>query len=88
MICWAYLKWKIMKLANCNEHHGRDDTSLSCWKLRHADGRAATQDEVWGEIERLRSAIKQTLDENGHLADGENCTLIVLKRALTPNGQS
>ncbi|HLP99189.1 MAG TPA: hypothetical protein VK149_12175 [Sideroxyarcus sp.] len=35
-----------------------------------------------GEIDRLRSAIQQTLDENGHLADGENCTLIVLKRAV------
>lgn len=34
------------------------------------------------EIDRLRAAIQQTLDENGHLADGDNCTLIVLKRAL------
>ena len=30
----------------------------------------------------LLAAIEQTLDENGHLADGENCTLIVLKKAL------
>ncbi len=30
----------------------------------------------------LLVAIEQTLDENGHLADGENCTLIVLKKAL------
>lgn len=74
-----------MKLANCNEHHGGGDTSLSCWKLRHDDGRPATQDEVWEEIERLRGAIQQTLYENGHLADGDNCTLISLKRALTPN---
>lgn len=35
------------------------------------------------EIERLRAAIVQTLDENGHLADGDNCTLIALKRALS-----
>lgn len=35
-----------------------------------------------GEIDRLRAAIHQTLDENGHLADGENCALIVLKRAV------
>lgn len=35
-----------------------------------------------GEIDRLRAAIKQTLDENGHLADGDNCTLSVLKRAV------
>lgn len=34
------------------------------------------------EIERLRAAIARTLDENGHLADGDNCTLIDLKRAL------
>lgn len=34
------------------------------------------------EVRRLRAAIQQTLDENGHLADGDNCTLIVLKRAL------
>ena len=38
------------------------------------------------EIARLRHAIQKTLDENGHLADAENCTLIRLKRALeTPN---
>ena len=34
------------------------------------------------EVSRLRAAIQQTLDENGHLADGEVCTLIVLKRAI------
>lgn len=35
-----------------------------------------------GEIDRLRAAIRKTLDNNGHLADGEVCTLIELKRAL------
>lgn len=30
----------------------------------------------------LLSAAQRTLDENGHLADGDNCTLIVLKRAV------
>ena len=35
-----------------------------------------------GEIDMLRGAIRQALAENGHLADGDNCTLIVLKRAL------
>lgn len=34
------------------------------------------------EKERLESAIQRTLDENGHLADGENCTLIHLVRAM------
>jgi len=38
------------------------------------------------ENDRLRAAIQQTLDENGHLADGEVCTLILLKRAIeVPN---
>jgi hypothetical protein len=30
----------------------------------------------------LAAAARQTLDENGHLADGDNCTLKVLKEAL------
>ena len=33
-------------------------------------------------IERMRAAIEITLKENGHLADGDNCTLIYLKRAI------
>lgn len=36
-----------------------------------------------GMVERMRDAIQQTLDENGHLADGDTCTLILLKRALS-----
>jgi len=40
------------------------------------------------EIDRLRAAIQQTLDENGHLADGDICTLIMLKRVLeVPNAK-
>ena len=42
--------------------------------------------ELADEIERLREAIQKTLDDNGHLADGENCTLIELKRALREVG--
>lgn len=34
------------------------------------------------EVARMRSVIQQTLEENGHLADGDNCTLIALKRAI------
>lgn len=34
------------------------------------------------ELAELRQAVAQTLRENAHLADGENCTLIRLKRAL------
>lgn len=39
-------------------------------------------DELEQERKRLTAAIQHTLDENGHLADGENCTLIALKRAV------
>lgn len=34
------------------------------------------------EISRLRNAIAETLEENGYLADGENCTLIKLKMVM------
>lgn len=37
---------------------------------------------AWNEIQRLTSAIEKTLSENGHLADGDNCTLAGLKRAI------
>lgn len=33
-------------------------------------------------IDELQSAIEKTLGENLNLADGENCTLIDLKRVL------
>lgn len=33
-------------------------------------------------ISRLESAIYETIEDNLHLADGENCTLIKLKRAI------
>ena len=37
------------------------------------------------EIGRLRAAITITLAENGHLADGENCTLKHLTAAIAAN---
>lgn len=43
--------------------------------------------EATDEIGRLHAAIVQTLDENKHLADGENCTLIKLKRTVSPNAR-
>ncbi len=33
-------------------------------------------------IERLETAILETIEENRHLADGNVCTLIKLKRAI------
>ena len=44
------------------------------------------REPLQAKIDSLLQAIRQTLDENGHLADGENCTLIVLKRALREIG--
>ena len=34
-------------------------------------------------VEPLLQAAIQTLEENGHLADGDNCTLLVLKNAVS-----
>jgi hypothetical protein len=34
------------------------------------------------ENARLRDAIQKTIDENGHLADGDDCTLRHLVRVL------
>lgn len=33
-------------------------------------------------IQRIENAIRKTLDTNRHLADGDDCTLIGLKKAL------
>jgi hypothetical protein len=37
--------------------------------------------EITKQRDDLLAAIKTTLEENGHLADGDECTLIALKRA-------
>ena len=34
------------------------------------------------ELNRLHNAIGDCLDKNRHLADGDNCTLIDLKKAI------
>lgn len=39
-------------------------------------------DEQDGRIKQLESAISETLNENAHLADGDVCTLIRLKRVI------
>ncbi len=38
--------------------------------------------EIKSQRDELIAAIKQTLDENGHLADGDVCTLKVLKDVI------
>jgi hypothetical protein len=42
----------------------------------------ANIDRKAARIKELEAAIIKTLNENGHLADGEDCTLIDLKRAI------
>ena len=37
--------------------------------------------EITKQRDELLAAIQTTLEENGHLADGDECTLIALKRA-------
>lgn len=54
-------------------------------KLAFAEGRLATLDSIRRERDALREAIRLTLEENGHLPDGDVCTLIRLKTALQPN---
>lgn len=34
------------------------------------------------ELRRLEAEVAQTLNDNAHLADGDDCTLIRLKRAI------
>jgi len=55
---------------------------------------AEALESLLDEVARLRTqrddilaAARRTLDENGHLADGEICTLIVLKRAVETLGE-
>jgi hypothetical protein len=38
------------------------------------------------EICRLRDAIRQTLDANWHMADGDVCSLLAIKDALRESG--
>lgn len=51
------------------------------WGLRNNEVHHLERDR-----EILRAAICQTLDANGHLADGEVCTLFALKNALRKVG--
>jgi hypothetical protein len=39
-------------------------------------------DRLNKRVQQLEAAIRKTLDENRHLADGEDCTLRELKKTL------
>lgn len=68
-----------------------DPQAIDRKKDRVLDQRTArlidlAREPLQAKIDALMQAIRQTLDDNGHLADGENCTLIALKRALREIG--
>jgi hypothetical protein len=55
-------------------------------KLARYDDLANLVEELHDQNMLLTRAIRQALDENSHLADGNNCTLKVLKDALLAVG--
>lgn len=67
--------WKVFKTS-----------SMKDMDMQRAFKRAATPNaciELLEENEKLETAIRETIEDNLHLADGENCTLIKLKRAIS-----
>lgn len=65
-----------------SEGHARE-WALENWETEPFFS-GAQMNRTLAEIERLSAAIRKTLDENRHLADGDVCTLIALKRAIEP----
>lgn len=60
------------RLAESSQNESSQELQLRCF-------------DAADEISRLRKAIAETLEENGHLSDGENCTLIKLKMVMPMN---
>ena len=57
--------------------------------LRAYKEKARRQRDNWKrKAVTYEQAIRETLEDNRHLADGENCTLIKLKRVLSANDQA
>jgi hypothetical protein len=87
-------EWRAGVMANANSHHAelkeaiaRAESAEREVELRKrfssrtaiAEHRACRAE---AEVERLRAGIGECLRTNAHLADGEDCTLIGLKRCL------
>ena len=52
--------------------------------LKASKRKATNQRDNWKRrAVAYEQAIRETLEDNGHLADGEDCTLIKLKRVLS-----
>jgi hypothetical protein len=58
------------------------DTFDEAYSLFMASRKPVITDDKDARIKQLESAIRKTIRENKWLADGENCTLIHLKKAL------
>lgn len=80
------LETERMRLAACGVvAMANNAKSASNARVMNDKYRSASLDDVIRAVDaemRYRDAIEKTLAENGHLADGENCTLIDLKLAL------
>ena len=57
------------------------EAHIAFWKQLY-DAATTERDQLRAEVERLRAGIEECLHTNAHLADGEDCTLIGLKRCL------
>ena len=57
------------------------EARIAFWKQLY-DAATTERDQLRAEVERLRAGIEECLHTNAHLADGEDCTLIGLKRCL------
>ena len=60
-------------------------SSMQDKDMQKAFQRAATPNaciELLEENEKLETAIRETIEDNLYLADGDDCTLIKLKRAI------
>ena len=78
----AVLEWRIKQLeaheAVCSDPEALWSNWLRGTVKLQLDIQLAAEDR----IQQLEEAIRKTLDENRHLADGEDCTLRELKKAL------
>lgn len=71
-----------MKFAPCDKHTGM--TGLSCMRLRHDDGRPATDAEVWAELERLRADQAECDALRERMADILSRTAVALRGPEPP----
>ncbi|MFH1602755.1 MAG: hypothetical protein ABIH03_02490 [Pseudomonadota bacterium] len=55
-------------------------------ELQAYKAKAKRQRDAWKrKALAYETAIRETLDENAHLADGDDCTLVKLNRVLSAN---